>query len=95
LEIAGKKLNRLVAAGLADLVDGSAIIVSEAWIESALKGAANGLDIARACGGEHPLEGDLVDMGLERPPARKAVVACDRELGFGELGVGLSGPQRL
>jgi hypothetical protein len=45
LEIAGEELNRLIAAGLADLVDGAAVIVSEARIESALEGAANGLDI--------------------------------------------------
>src|SRR5205814_131426 len=69
LEITGEEFDRRVATRLADLVDGAAVIVGEAWIESALEGAANGLDIARAGSGEHPLAGDPVDMGLERPPA--------------------------
>src|SRR4051794_31451637 len=63
LDIAGKELDRLVAAGLADLVDGAAVVVGEARIESALESAANGLDIAGAGRGEHALAGDLVDMG--------------------------------
>src|SRR5206468_5245739 len=72
LEIAGKELDRLVAAGLADLVDGAAVIVGQARIEAALEGAPNSLDIPGTGRGEHSLAGDLVDMGLERPPARKA-----------------------
>jgi hypothetical protein len=76
-------------------VDGAAVIVGEARIEPALEGAANGLDITGTRRREHAPAGDLVDMGLERPPARKAVVARDRELGFGELGTRLFRPQRL
>src|SRR5215468_5449918 len=95
LEIAGKELDRLVAAGLADLVDGATVIVGQARIKSALEGAPNGLDIAATGRGEHALAGDLVDMGLERSPARKAIVARDRELGLGELSVRVLRPQRL
>ena len=84
-----------MTASLADLVDGAAVIVGEARIESAFEGAANGLDIAGAGRSEHALARDLIDMGLERPPARKAVVARDRELGFGKPGARLPRPQGL
>jgi hypothetical protein len=95
LEIARKQLDRVVAPRFADLVDGAAVIISEARIESALEGAANSLNIAGAGGGEHSLAGDVIDMGLERPPARKAVVARDRELDLGELGARLLRSQSL
>jgi hypothetical protein len=99
LEFTREQLDRRVAEGLADLVNAAAVIVGEARIESALEGAANGLDIARARRGEHALAGDLVDMsldmGLERPPARKSVVARHCQLRLGELGARLLRPQRL
>jgi hypothetical protein len=94
-EIARKQLDRVVARRFADLVDGAAVIIGEARIESALEGAANSLNIAGAGGGEHSLAGDVIDMGLERPPARKAVVASNRELGLGELGARLLRSQSL
>src|SRR4051812_25075875 len=66
LEITGKELDRLVAAGLADLVDGAAVVIGAARIEAALESAPNSLDVAGAGRGENPLAGNLVDMGLER-----------------------------
>jgi hypothetical protein len=93
LEIAGKELDRLIAAGLADLVDGAAVIVGQARIESAIEGAAYGLDIAGAGRCEHALAGDFIDTGFERPPAWKAVVARNSALRFGELGARLLRPQ--
>src|ERR1700683_1238369 len=48
-----------------------------------------------SCRGDVSLGDARVNMGLELPPAPKAVVACDRELGFGELGVRFLRPQRL
>jgi hypothetical protein len=41
LEIARNQLDRVAAACLADLVDGAAVIIGEARIESAFEGAAN------------------------------------------------------
>ena len=95
LDIAGQQLDRRLPAGLADLVDGAAVIVGEARIKSVRESTANGFDIASARRGEHALAGDFVDMRLERPPACKAVVAGHRELGRGELGVLVLRAQRL
>jgi hypothetical protein len=66
----------------------AAVIIGEARIESTLQDAADGFDVAGASRCEHALAGG-VDMGFECLPARKAVVARDRELGFGGLGTRL------
>ena len=59
LDIAGQQLDRRVPAGLADLVDGAAVVVGEARIESVRESTANGFDIAGARRGEHALASDL------------------------------------
>ena len=55
LVVAGEQLDRVWPPALADLVDGAAVVVGDAGIESALESTANGFDIAGARRGEHAL----------------------------------------
>src|SRR5262249_43791695 len=90
LKVTGQKLDRRVAAGLADLVDGSTVVVGRSRIEAVREGAADGGHVAGAGRVEDPfalglVDINFVDVSLELAPAGEAIGACDRELRRGEL----------
>ena len=92
LDVAGEQLDRLVPLGLGDLVNGTAVVVGGGGIEAGREGAADLLDIARTGCFKHafafrPGGIKLVDVRLELPPAGKAVLARQRKLGAGKLGL--------
>ena len=90
VQVADEKLDRLVAVRLGDLVNGAAVLIGRARIESGLEGAADRLDVACAGGAKdlpvlRPTAIESVDMGLECTPALEAVVSRDVELSVMEL----------
>jgi hypothetical protein len=96
LDIAGHYLDRLMPQGLGDLMHRAAIGVGRRGIEARRKGAADGRDVAGACGFEDAVavakrRSDAVDMRLQRAPARKAIVMGKRELGLVQPGIRLNG----
>jgi len=81
LDVAGQELDGIVTFGLGDLVNGAAVLIGGRRIETLSECAANRLDVAGAGGGEDAPADAGIDVGLERAPARKAVVARDCKLG--------------
>jgi hypothetical protein len=74
----GEQLDRLMAARLPDLMDGAAIFVGEARIESALEGAANGLDIAVAVRSLFGRESVAAASGKDRGYPVVSLAGCPR-----------------
>ena len=82
LEIARQDLDRLMPSLLGDLMDRTAVGVGRCGIKARRKGAADGLDVAGACGFENAIAvairwTDPVDMRLQRAPAFEAMVMGD------------------
>ena len=53
LHVAGQNLDRFVAVGLGDLVNGAAVGIGRTGVEAGRERAANGFDVARAGRVEH------------------------------------------
>jgi hypothetical protein len=66
---------------LGDLVNSAAVLAGGRGIKTLCECATNRLDVAGAGGCEDALADAGIDVGLQRAPARKAVVARDRKLG--------------
>ena len=95
-----ENLDRLVAVGLGDLVNGAAVGIGRTGVEAGRESAANGFDVAGVGRVEHAFPVELrriaaVDMRLELAPAGKAVFARQRELDGGEPGLRVLPAQRL
>ena len=78
---------------LGELVKRAVVRVAGARVEAALEGAADGVQISVARGGEDAVALAVVDRGLEPPPARESVLAGDDELGVAEPGDGVARAQ--
>src|SRR5262249_54116165 len=95
LVYAHEQLELGVAEGLGDLMNGLAGRVRLAGVEAVVERATDLPDVARVGGRERARPRLLVDRGLEAPPARKAVVARNRQLGVGEPRRGILDTHRL
>jgi hypothetical protein len=81
LDVAGQELDGIVTLRLGDLVNGAGVLTSGRGIKTLRECAANRLDAAGAGGGKDALADAGIDVGLQRAPARKAVVVRDCKLG--------------
>ncbi len=93
LILAHEQLELGLTETLGELVKRAAVRVAGARVEAALEGAADGVQISVARGGEDAVALAVVDRGLEPPPARESVLAGDDELGVAEPGDGVARAQ--
>jgi hypothetical protein len=84
LELAGEQLDLPVPLRFANLVESAAVVIGRTGIEALLQRAANGIDVARVGGSEHPLANGLLDVGLELPPTWEPVATRHRQLSVGK-----------
>ena len=80
---------------LGELVKRAVVRVAGARVEAALEGAADGVQISVARGGEDAVALAVVDRGLEPPPAREAVVPGDEQLRVAQPSGGVARAQVL